>query len=57
MRQAMIKRQKAIEKVSRFWRNLMKMAAVPKRMPAVIPSITAILLVLIRIIKPFSLFS
>ncbi len=42
----MIRRQKAMEKASRFWRYLMKMAEVPKRMPAVMPSIRANFLVL-----------
>jgi len=38
-RQAIIKRQKAIENESKSLRNFMKIAAVPKRNPAVMPSI------------------
>ena len=49
IRQAIIRRQKAIQNVSRFCRNLMKMAAVPKRTPAVMPSVRASFLVLTRI--------
>jgi hypothetical protein len=51
--QAMIKRQKAIEKESRFCRNFMKIDAVPKKTPAVIPSVSASLLVL-TLPAPFS---
>jgi hypothetical protein len=36
-----------MEKTSRLGRNLMKMAAVPKRIPAVIPSINVRFLVLV----------
>jgi hypothetical protein len=48
-RQAIINRQKAMENASKFCRNLMKMAAVPKRTPAVMPSVKASFLVLTRI--------
>jgi len=48
-RQAIIRRQKAMENASTLWRNLMKIAAVPKRMPAIIPSVRASFLVLIGI--------
>jgi hypothetical protein len=41
--EAITKRQKAIEDVLMAPRNLMKMAAVPKRIPAVAPSIRAVL--------------
>jgi hypothetical protein len=56
-KQAIIKRQKAIENASKFCRNLMKMAAVPKRTPAIMPSVKASFLVLTRILEPFSLFN
>jgi hypothetical protein len=55
VRQAIIKRQKAIENASRSCRNLMKMAAVPKRTPAVTPSVKASFLVLTYIYMTFSL--
>jgi hypothetical protein len=48
-KQAIMIRQKAIENASKPCRNLMKMAAVPKRMPAAMPSVKASSLVLIRI--------
>jgi hypothetical protein len=47
-RQATVKRQKAIENESKFCRNLMKMAAVPNRTPAVMPSVRANFLVFTR---------
>jgi hypothetical protein len=46
---AIIRRQKAMENAFRFCRNLMRIAAVPKRTPAVIPSVRASFLVLPRI--------
>jgi hypothetical protein len=49
--QAIISRQKAIENVSKPCRNLTKMAAVPKRTPAVIPSVKASFLVLTCILN------
>ena len=49
-KQAIINRQKAIENASKFCRNLMKMAAVPKRTPAAMPSVKASFLVLTRIL-------
>jgi hypothetical protein len=52
-KQAIIKRQKAMENESKFGRNLMRIAAVPKRTPAVIPSVKASFLVLPRIQIPF----
>ena len=54
VRQAIIRRQKAIWNVSMFCRNLMKMAAVPKRIPAVMPSVKASFFVLTLIWTPFS---
>jgi hypothetical protein len=54
-RHAIIKRQKAMENVSTFCRNRMKIEAVPKRMPAVMPSVKASFLVLSRIQTPFPL--
>jgi hypothetical protein len=38
MQQAITRRQKAMEKAFKAWRNLIKTAAVPKRVPAVAPS-------------------
>lgn len=55
--QAIIKRQKPIEKASTLSKNLMKIAAVPKRTPAVAPSIRASLLVLACIQIPVSVVS
>jgi hypothetical protein len=53
-RHATIKRQKAIENESTYCRNLMKMAAVPKRIPAMIPSVRANFLVLVCILTPLT---
>jgi hypothetical protein len=47
--QAIINRQKAIENASKPCRSLMKMAAVPKKTPAVMPSVKASFLVLTSI--------
>jgi hypothetical protein len=44
--QAIIKRQKTIDNVSTFGINLMKIAAVPNRTPAIMPSVRASFLVL-----------
>jgi hypothetical protein len=53
-KQAIINRQKAIENASKPCRNLMKIAAVPKRTPAVMPSVKANFLVLTSILNaPF----
>jgi 7-keto-8-aminopelargonate synthetase-like enzyme len=54
VKEAIIKRQKAMEKESRFCRNFMKIDAVPKRTPAVIPSVSTSLLVLTCISTVFS---
>ena len=54
VREAIIKRQKTIENVSRFGTNLMKIAAVPNRTPAVMPSARANFLVLKCNPLPFS---
>jgi hypothetical protein len=56
-KQAIISRQKAIENASKFCRNLMKMAAVPKKTPAVMPSVKANFLVLTRISNALFHFS
>ena len=40
--EAIIRRQKAMEDMSRALRNLMKMAAVPNRIPSSTPSIKAV---------------
>lgn len=55
--QAIINLQKAIVKVSVEERNRIKIAAVPKNIPAVTPSINASLLVLDCIRLPFSCVS
>jgi len=47
--QAIIKRQKAIEKTSNVGKNLMKMDAVPNRIPAATPSNNVNLLVFISV--------
>ena len=46
---AMISRQKAIENVSSCIRKRMKMDAVPKRIPAVMPSVNASFRVRLRV--------
>jgi hypothetical protein len=56
VRQAIINRQKAIENASKFCRNLMKMAAVPNRTPAIMPSVKASFLVLTRILDALFTF-
>jgi hypothetical protein len=49
----MTRRQNTIENESRLCRNLMKIAAVPKRTPAATPSIKELFLVLTSIQIPY----
>ena len=52
----MISRQRAIENVSTSSRRRMKMAAVPKRIPAVMPSVNASLRVRLRVKAIFTVY-
>jgi hypothetical protein len=52
-RHAMTRRQNTIENESKLCRNLMKIAAVPKRTPAATPSIKELFLVLTCIQIPY----
>jgi hypothetical protein len=53
-RQAMVNRQNTIDRESKYCTNLTKIAAVPKRTPAVTPSTKAVFLVRTRIPKTLS---